>query len=121
MAVRDAIGIRTEGSGVNTAEAIAPSVVGIPVSHATPSECVCPACHIFEREPGAAMCPRCTVRAANRAAKNDEQRRHDEAIAREREAADKHELFLESLSAQELDAYYRSERARQACVDAGID
>ena len=61
----------------------ASQIIGIPVSHATPTECVCPTCRTFERESGAELCPRCTVRAAVRSVKSDDKRRHFEAVSRE--------------------------------------
>lgn len=70
--------LRTEGGPLD----LGPRIVGTPVSMATPNECVCPTCKIFECEPGA-MCPRCTLVAANRSREIDEAIAHAEAVHRE--------------------------------------
>lgn len=60
-----------------------PKVIGVPVGHETPAERICPSCRTFEREAGAELCPRCTLRAGIRSAKNDDKRRHLDSVRRE--------------------------------------
>lgn len=65
----------------------------------------------------------------NRLSETDQATLKGDAIAqteaarlyRERQQAvyDEHEAFLESATPEQLDAYYKSERARQAMLDAG--
>ena len=75
---------RCQGSRPAAANAVA---FGTPISAATPTDRCCPGCRIFETEPGAEFCPRCTRIRANRLIKADEQRRHFAGIERERRSS----------------------------------
>lgn len=60
-----------------------PVSVGIPISHATPDECRCPSCRLYEKEAHAPLCPKCTLRAEIRQMNADQRRKHYECIDRE--------------------------------------
>lgn len=62
---------------------VMPVKVGTPVSESTQRDQICPACTIFEIEPGTELCPRCGRRAAIRTVNNDRKREHLESVTRE--------------------------------------
>jgi hypothetical protein len=59
------------------------NLAGTPVSNATPADRICPTCRIFETEPGADACARCSRRHSIRAGKSDDRRRRLESVSRE--------------------------------------
>lgn len=90
-----------------------PVKVGTPVSDATASDAICPACALFEIDPGTELCPRCGRIAANRTRHAAERHQHHESVDREVLARrldeidpDWHQHFL---STDEAARFYREE------------
>jgi hypothetical protein len=61
----------------------AETLVGVPVSHATPADAICPTCRVFEKTTGSELCPRCLRIQANRIVAYVRHRQHVEAVHRE--------------------------------------